>query len=95
METTEKYMEERNIFPGWRKIEGLEPRKNIILEGKSFHGSMNKSLTRQPPFLFFLLFWSRQIVSDLEGSWKHSGRAACLALQTNEAAVLTFHEDVY
>lgn len=64
---------EKHTFPGWRKIEGLEPRKNIILEGKSFLASMNKSLTRQPPFLFFPLFWSWQIVwfgRKLEAPWQ-------------------------
>lgn len=61
METTEKHTEERkgekNTFLGWSKIEGSKPRKNIILEGKSFLGSMNKSLTtRGPlPFSFFKL----------------------------------------
>lgn len=54
---TEKHTEERkgekNIFLGWSKIEGVKPRKNIILEGKSFLGSMNKSLTTWGPSDFF------------------------------------------
>lgn len=86
---------EKHIFPGWKKIEGLETRKNITLEDKRFRGSINKSLTRRDPLSFPFFILNQQIVLDLEGKQKHPHSGAWLVLQTNEAAILTFHEDVY